>query len=135
RGEVRAESGLIRIPLNSGRVIEAPLPGYRMPQTRKNASGYFVAPDMDAIDLFIGSEGTLGVVVEIEVRLLAKPQGLLSGVVFFTSEADVLAFVAAVRARSLANRGRGEGVDARALEFFDSESLNFLRHKYPNIPD
>jgi len=135
RGEVRAESGLIRIPLNSGRVIEATLPGYRMPQTRKNASGYFVSPDMDAIDLFIGSEGTLGVVVEIEVRLLPKPQGLLSGVVFFESESSVLQFVAEARKRSLENRLSGSGLDARALEYFDSESLNFLRQKYPNVPE
>ena len=26
-------------------------------------------------------------------------------------------------------------VDARALEFFDQESLNFLRQKYPEIPE
>jgi D-lactate dehydrogenase (cytochrome) len=135
RGELYAEAGKLRIPLSSGRVIETRLPTYEMPHTRKNASGYFVAPDMDVIDLFVGSEGTLGVVVEVEVRLVAKPQGLLSGVVFFTSETDVLGFVAAAREQSLANRESGSGVDARALEFFDSESLNFLRQKYPNIPD
>jgi hypothetical protein len=58
------------------------------------------------------------------MRLLPKPEGLLSGVVFFADEADVLALVADVRA----------GVDARAIEFFDNESLNFLREKYPAIP-
>jgi D-lactate dehydrogenase (cytochrome) len=95
-----------------------------MPATRKNASGYFVAPEMDAVDLFIGSEGTLGVICEVETKLLPKPEGLLSGVVFFASEADVLALVAEARKR----------VDARALEFFDRESLNFLRQKYTEIP-
>jgi D-lactate dehydrogenase (cytochrome) len=95
-----------------------------MPATRKNATGYFVAPGMDAIDLFIGNEGTLGVICEVEVRLLRKPAGLLSGVVFFTDEADVLALVAEARGR----------VDARALEFFDRESLKFLREKYPSVP-
>ena len=135
RGELHAESGRIRIPLNSGRVIEADLPTYQMPHTRKNASGYFVAPDMDVIDLFIGSEGTLGTVVEIEVRLIPKPQGLLSGVVFFASESSVLDFVAEARKRSLANRSSDGGLDARALEFFDSESLNFLRQKYPTVPE
>jgi len=79
---------------------------------------------MDAVDLFIGSEGTLGVICEIETRLLPKPEGLLSGVVFFADEADVLALVAEARARA----------DPRALEFFDQESLNFLREKYPAIP-
>src|SRR4030095_6720401 len=89
RGECRAEAGRIRVQLPSGRAIEPALPTYQMPQTRKNASAYFVAPDMDVIDLFIGSEGTLGVVVEVEARLLPKPAGLLSGVVFFESEVEV----------------------------------------------
>jgi D-lactate dehydrogenase (cytochrome) len=122
-----------------------------MPATRKNAAGYFVAPGMDAVDLFIGSEGTLGVVVEVETELLSKPEGLLSGVVFFTTRDDVLAFVAAARSQSLENRsvrasmaaGReantdtdsGSRLDARALEYLDNESLGFLREKYPNIPE
>jgi len=137
RGELKADGDRLRIPLRSGNVIEARLPSYQRPHTRKNATGYFVAPDMDVLDLFIGSEGTLAVVIEIEVRLLAKPQGLLSGVVFFESESDVLAFVAEVRSRSLENRDRANvlGLDARALEFFDSGSLNFLRLKYPNVPE
>src|SRR5258705_11979314 len=113
RDELHADhEGRIAIPLATGRTIQIMLPGYRMPATRKNASGYFVAPGMDAIDLFIGSEGTLGVICEIEVRLILKPQGLLSGVVFFADEADVLALVADARTR----------VDARALECFDNES-------------
>ena len=120
RGEVRADSSG-RIRLGS---VEAHLPRYRLPKTRKNASGYFVAPELDAVDLFIGSEGTLGVICEVEVRLLPKPEGLLSGVVFFTDEAHVLALVSDVRAHG----------DARALEFFDRESLNFLREKYSTIP-
>jgi len=121
RGDVRADAeGRIRL----GKSIEVQLPHYRMPATRKNATGYFVAPEMDAIDLFIGSEGTLGVIAEVEVKLLPKPEGLLSGVVFFADEADVLALVREVRAH----------VDARAVEFFDRESLRFLREKYPAIP-
>ena len=121
RGELHADAqGRIHL----GESIEVQLPRYRMPATRKNATGYFVAPEMDAVDLFIGSEGTLGVICEVEVKLLPKPEGLLSGVVFFAAEADVLALVREVRAH----------VDARAVEFFDEESLRFLREKYPTIP-
>jgi D-lactate dehydrogenase (cytochrome) len=121
RGDVRAGTDR-RIRLGD---VEVQLPSYHLPNTRKNASGYFVAPEMDAVDLFIGSEGTLGVVCEVEVTLLPKPEGLLSGVVFFADEADVLALVRDVRAHG----------DARALEFFDRESLNFLRQKYSTIPE
>jgi D-lactate dehydrogenase (cytochrome) len=121
RGDVRATNdGRIRVGS-----VEAQLPSYRLPATRKNASGYFVAPEMDAVDLFIGSEGTLGVICEVELKLIPKPEGLLSGVVFFADEADVLAFVREARARAT----------ARALEFFDRESLDFLRTKYPDVPE
>src|SRR5215813_5052152 len=52
RGGLRADdAGRIEIPLSSGKVIEAELPGYVMPATRKNASGYFVAPGMEVLDL------------------------------------------------------------------------------------
>ena len=37
----------------------------RMPQLAKVSAGYFAAPGMDVVDLFIGSEGTLGVMTEI----------------------------------------------------------------------
>src|SRR5205814_1262334 len=105
RDELHADAnGQVSVSLDSGRVIRAQLPSYRMPQVRKHASGYYVAPGMDVIDLFIGSEGTLGVIVEIEVRLLLKPEGLLSGVVFFDSEESLLAFVRIARERSLVNR-------------------------------
>ena len=121
---VLASGEILELRRGERKALDVPLPTYHMPATRKNASGYFVAPEMDAVDLFIGSEGTLGVICEIEARLLPKPEGLLSGVVFFENEADVLALVADARTR----------VDARALEFFDRESLNFLRGKYPEVP-
>ena len=120
RGQVRAtKNDIIRVGS-----VEARLPSYQLPSTRKNASGYFVAPEMDAVDLFIGSEGTLAVICEVEVKLIPKPESLLSGVVFFADEADVLAFVREARARAT----------ARAIEFFDQESLSFLRERYPDVP-
>ena len=159
RGEHYADSsGRIEIPLQSGRKIEALLPSYRMPHVRKVASGYYVAPGMDVIDLFIGSEGTLGVIVEVEVKLLPKPEGFLAGIVFFDDDDQLLAFVSKVREISLRTRAElkhkgktidelfadksradheGAGlidVDARALEYFDKESLVFLREPYPLIP-
>jgi D-lactate dehydrogenase (cytochrome) len=122
---VLASGEVLDLRRGKGDFLKFPIPSYRRPATRKNAAGYFVAPGMDQIDLFIGSEGTLGVICEIETRLVPKPEGLLSGVVFFSKESDVLAFVA---------EAKSGAVDARALEFFDNESLNFLRQKYPEVP-
>src|SRR5207249_7323003 len=52
RGDLYADSnGRIQVPLSSGGAIEAQLPSYRMPEVRKHASGYYVAPGMDVLDL------------------------------------------------------------------------------------
>lgn len=168
RGELHATSlGQIRILLPSGGEIVAQLPSYRMPRVRKHACGYYVEPGMDVINLFIGSEGTLGVITEIEVALLPKPEGVLSGVVFFSTADSLLSFVREARSLSLVSRQsrrenggrlaplmekalevtvRGtqlqpsneeqtvSAIDARALEYFDKESLAFLRQRYETIP-
>jgi D-lactate dehydrogenase (cytochrome) len=167
RGEFRADvNGQINIPLPCGRVVKATLPSYQMPETRKHAAGYYVEPLMDVLDLFIGSEGTLGVVTEAEVALLPKPEGLLSGIVFFDDEESLLAFVSEARSLSLeTHKSSGAGasqlgallekaleitdrqhferqgnektfkqLDARILEYFDNESLNFLRTRYQTVP-
>ena len=142
RGEIRADgAGRFRVPLGGARVIEARLPTFAMPSTRKHAAGYYVAEGMDLVDLFVGSEGTLGVVTEAEVSLLPQPEGVLAGVVFFRDEESLLAFVRDARECSLRTRASGRepeggvsGLDARALEYFDAESLSFLRERYPLVP-
>jgi len=143
RGDSFANDRLMRLPLPSGKTIEAQLPSYEMPHVRKHASGYYIKPGMDLIDLFIGSEGTLGVIIEAELKLIPKPEGLLSGVVFFDNENNLLAFVAEARERSLTTRssrlsvseGDRKRMDARALEYFDNQSLDFLRQKYNTVPE
>jgi D-lactate dehydrogenase (cytochrome) len=145
RGELFAGAdGSVNLPLGGGRSVEARLPTYTMPATRKHAAGYFTRPGMDLIDLFIGSEGTLGVVTEVELSLLPQPEGVLSGVVFFKTEESLLVFVREARERSLQTRLPSlpdggpspwrKGIDARALEYFDGEALNFLRERYPLVP-
>ncbi len=144
RGQTIADGRRLRLTTLEGRAIDLELPPYTMPAV-KHAAGYFAAPGMDAIDLFIGSEGTLGVVTRAELRLLPLPPKLFSGVVFFPEEAATLAFVDEARAASRATRRAGEsgndgngidarGVDARALEYLDADSLELIRPKYPTIP-
>lgn len=144
RGEVFADkNNKLRIPVsNCGEVLIINLPTYKMPATRKHASGYFYKPEMDAIDLFIGSEGTLGVVTEIETRLLPKPEGFLSGIVFFKNEKDLLEFVREARIISFETRQNEDRkpktedqIDASLLEYFDRNALDFIRAKFPLVPE
>ena len=48
-----------------------------MPDVPKRSAGYFIAPGMDLIDLFIGSEGTLGVIADVTFRTAPLPGALV----------------------------------------------------------
>ncbi len=131
RGEyVSSDDGLIVIGETS---INTPT--YERPDVRKNVSGYFNAQPLDAIDLFIGSEGTLGVITEIELTLLARPEGFFSGIVFFANRNDLLSFVEEVRDLSISNHKFENSIDATLIEYFDSNSLQFISEKFPETPN
>lgn len=137
RGEVFAESGVITFHCKSGREFSARVPDYERPDVRKNVSGYFSASPLDAIDLFIGSEGTLGIITEIELALLSKPEGFFSGVVFFENENELLAFVDEAKSHSMETIRNPVGSDkigASLLEYFDDRSLAFIREQFPEVP-
>ena len=95
-----------------------------LPQVTKNTAGYLLRPGMDWVDLFIGSEGTLGVITEATVGLLPATGAVLAGVVFFPG--DVAAVDAVESWRDTA--------PPRMLEYMDLPSLNLLRTRFPEIP-
>lgn len=119
RGEVFARGRRLSLATEGGRVYELDLPTYTMPQT-KNASGYYVEDDMDAIDLFIGSDGTLGVITEVELALMPLPGAVWGVSCFFAQESQALHFTELVRAQV---------GSAAALEFFDTDALDILRRQ------
>lgn len=63
----------------------------------KNTIGYPFDEGIDAVDLFIGQEGTLGVVTEVELYLTVLPRTRLFYLQFFKSDEAALEFVAAIR--------------------------------------
>jgi len=143
RGQVfSGADGFIEITTRSGRKIRAKMPTYLQPDVRKNTSGYFSGDKVDAIDLFIGSEGTLGVITEIEFSLLPKPKGFLSGIIFFKKEKNLLEFVIEARRLSFETRRIQNPIseiqnrlDATLLEYFDANALDFIREKFPETPE
>ena len=142
RGQVFAENGLVELETESGRKIRAKIPTYRQPNVRKNTSGYFSGEQFDAIDLFIGSEGTLGIITEAELKLLPKPESFFSGIVFFENETDLLNFVREARESSFEARKNPKSqipnpksVDAALIEYFDEKSLKFISEKFPEVPE
>ncbi|MHB1687646.1 MAG: FAD-binding oxidoreductase [Ignavibacteriaceae bacterium] len=135
RGAQTAEGYLLNLQTIDNKEIKIEIPNYKMPAT-KNASGYFCKINMDAIDLFIGSEGTLGVITKIKLKLLSVPEKIISCVVFFNHEKNAFAFIQEARNISINTRLRTDErtIDALALEYFDGHALKFLSEEYQQIP-
>jgi FAD/FMN-containing dehydrogenase len=112
------------LDLHRGEPIPFEAPTVPAPATTKHTAGFPLRPGMDMLDLFVGSEGTLGVITEATVRLLPVPEELLAGVVFFRSDDDSLDAVEAWRPVA----------GLRMLEYIDAGSLDLLRPGYPDIP-
>jgi len=137
RGEAFSDVEFVEIRTRNGNSIKAKLPTYRQPDTRKNTSGYFSGDKTDAIDLFIGSEGTLGIITKAKLRLLRKPESFFSGIIFFENETDLLDFVWEARAKSFASRQNisNDSIDASLIEYFDEKALKFISEKFPEVPE
>ncbi|MBI4974562.1 MAG: FAD-binding oxidoreductase [Candidatus Omnitrophica bacterium] len=134
RGEIFLRRGDSTLKLESGRQINIPLPDYKMPDI-KNSAGYFAKDGMDLIDLFIGQEGTLSVIAEIELELVEKPSKILSAFVFFREERDSWNFAEEAKrlSRSIPSKD-GFTPDALSIEYFDHNALRLLSAKDRNVP-
>ncbi|HBF42243.1 MAG TPA: FAD-binding oxidoreductase [Desulfobacteraceae bacterium] len=100
------------------------IPKYSMPQT-KNAAGIFSAPNMDLIDLFIGSEGNLGAITEVEVAL-QEWQNSVSIIQFFPSDGKAVDFVISLRKEKM--------LRPDFIEFYSSNALDLLLQKQEEDP-
>ena len=102
---------------------------YQMRDVPKCSTGYFAKPGMDLIDLFIGAEGTLGVITEATIRVLAAPPAAAVALVPVTSEAAALTLVRDLREASQRTwRTQGpNGIDVAAIESLDRRCLQILR--------
>lgn len=124
RGEQFARGLDFELPCEDGSVLRGMLPTYVMPDT-KNTAGYYCRPDMDLIDLFIGSDGTLAVLTQLELALLPSPAYQWCVNAYFMEESQAMAFVRSVR---------DEGRKAAAIEYFDGDALNILRRQRAENP-
>ena len=124
RGEVMADvDGSLIVPAASG-ALRIQVPGYRMPPVAKLSAGYFAAPGMDLVDLFIGSEGTLGVITEATLRVIPRPRTCAS-LVRCADDGQALAMTSVLREEAR-RAWRGDGpLDVAAVEYMDGRSLRF----------
>ncbi len=103
----------------------------RRPKVSKNSSGYNVFDLVEGLErgvfdvpkLFIGSEGTLGIMSEAKVRLVKRPEATVTGLIHFQHL-----------------EGMGEAVphllelEPNALEVMDGNTLNLIGRDRHGIP-
>ena len=123
RGQ-KAKGRAFSLTTEGGRTLSGNLPNLELPNV-KSAAGYFVKPDMDMVDLFVGMEGTLGVITEVELKLLPVPPVQQALCAFFPNEEASLTFVRFLR----------EELNPVAIEFFGHRALDLLRNSEIELPD
>ena len=85
-------------------------------KTAKSSTGYGVA------DLIVGSEGTLGIITEVTLRLIPRPASVQTALVSFANAATASTALTAVLAA---------GIVPRTLELLDHHALAAIRDKTP----
>lgn len=126
---VERGGGEFRILLSDGSEARVPVPTYRLPDLKKVSAGYHASDPMDLVDLFVGAEGTLGLITEVEIGLVALPAAVVTGLAFVRGSGELLALAGDLRDAALeARRNRDpRGPDVRAIEMMDGRSLALLR--------
>jgi D-lactate dehydrogenase (cytochrome) len=117
RGADRATGGTVSLVDGNG-PRTAHLTAIPKPRT-KNSIGYGFVPDGDVLDLFIGSEGTLGVVSEVTLRLGPAHESRLTFLQCFATPAQAFGLVEALRADA--------ALRTTAIEFLDARSHDLAR--------
>ena len=87
----------------------------------KNAAGLYAEKDMDLIDLFIGSEGILGIIASLEFIVIKEPL-FISGLLIFPPDISTNL--------NLAEYFRDNSFNScitAAVEYFDRNALTLLR--------
>jgi D-lactate dehydrogenase (cytochrome) len=138
RGQRRVDSeNTIQLTTESGGKLTIPVPRYQIPAV-KHTAGFYNQPGLDPIDLFIGSEGLLGAIVELELAVKPEPELWFGGVAFFGAEADAMKLVRLIRDERPAMFSACRPV---ALEYFDRAALRLFNDtqgrrelRLPEIP-
>ncbi|MDD5676222.1 MAG: FAD-binding oxidoreductase [Chitinivibrionales bacterium] len=126
RGQNKALGRTLSLKTQEGRKLTITLPAYTIPIV-KNAAGLYAADGMDAVDLFIGSEGILGIVTAITLRLILAPPVRWGLTVFLPDEARAVNLVRLLRGEKISGFPELNPEKPAALEFFNLDALELLR--------
>lgn len=113
-GTTRAHVRALRVALASGETVDI-----RRSGLEKNTAGYGFA--QEPVDWFVGSEGTLGVIVRAELALVPLPERVVGLAIPCANEAAALRLVIAIR--------EAPHLHPRCIEYFDELSHDIARQR------
>ncbi len=111
-GNTRALVMGVEVVMPDGEILDV------MSELHKDNSGY------DLKDLFIGAEGTLGIITAAVVKLVARPKAFATAFVALPDLSDALTLLNAVQART------GNAVEA--FEFMTAGYIDLYRKLFPD---
>ena len=123
RGRERARGRDFELPCTDGSVVRGRLPDFDTPDIKD--AGYLLRADMELIDLFLGSQGTLGVISELELILLPSPALLCGVTAFFPDDENALQYVYAMKKFD---------PKPASIEFFDKRALDLVEAQKAETP-
>jgi D-lactate dehydrogenase (cytochrome) len=128
--EVVLPTGEVHV-VRDGEPVPAGWPGvdWREPPL-KTAAGF--PPTRSFLDLFVGTEGTLGVITRATVKLTALPAEVFGLIAFFPSRQSAVSFVRL--ARQAARHDRLGMLSPRCLEYYDAACLTVARERMGEVP-
>jgi glycolate oxidase len=113
-GATRAHVRALQVALASGEVIEV-----RRSGLEKNTAGYAFA--QEPVDWFVGSEGTLGVILRAELSLVPLPESVFGLAIACTDESAAIRLVIAMR--------ESRQLSPRCIEYFDATAHQIARQR------
>ncbi|MEJ5287504.1 MAG: FAD-binding oxidoreductase [Bacteroidota bacterium] len=123
--------------LPSGKTIEFVIPALPYVNSSKNTAGYYLHKGMHFLDLFIGSEGTLGTIVKAKLKVERLPEKVIGFIIFFKELASALDFITKTKGiiKAATENGKKKAyISPRLIEYFDRNSLLLVSDDYPQIP-
>jgi len=124
RGEIVAKNGTFEL-LTNAEERKLKIESIKKPLT-KNTIGYYYNESVDLVDLMIGSEGSLGIIIEVTVKLEKKPPMFLSHLQIFKSIKSALKCVEHLRSSKVFLPYSLELIDRRSiLRLFERPKASF----------
>lgn len=96
----------------------------------KNAVGFPLYKKMPFFEIFIGTEGIFGIITEVVLKLIPKPQNIFSIITYFSTVKDAMELVSFAKGQKI----KLQEPIPLSVEYFDKNSLKLVKRKYPKIP-